>query len=142
MAEALFREAVKERDDFEVGSAGVAAYPGSPASSATLKILAARGISADGFASRPVTKEVLESSTHVFAMTASHLAALMEDFPEFEDRFFLATEFAEIPGRGIGVDVPDPIGMGSKAYEEVAATLDVAIPALVKYIDQTWSEEP
>ena len=32
MAEGLFREAVGDRGDFEVASAGVAAYPGSPMS--------------------------------------------------------------------------------------------------------------
>jgi protein-tyrosine phosphatase/ribose 5-phosphate isomerase B len=38
----------------------------------------------------------------------------------------------------VAADVPDPIGMGKKAYEEVGKTLDRAIPTLVAFIDQTW----
>jgi hypothetical protein len=34
--------------------------------------------------------------------------------------------------------VPDPIGMGRRAYEEVAGVLELAIPSIIAYIDQTW----
>ena len=36
-----------------------------------------------------------------------------------------------------GTDVPDPIGMGPAAYQEVAIILDTAIPSIIAYIDQT-----
>ncbi len=138
MAEALFRAAVKERGDFEVRSAGVAAYPGDSANPETLRFLQSRGIGLDGFASKPVSEELLEQATHVFAMTSGHLHALESMFPEFSDKFFLTCEFVEIPGRGVASDLPDPIGMGRKAYEEVGKTLDLAIPSIIAFIDQTW----
>lgn len=142
MAEALFREAVKDREDFEVASAGVAAYPGSPVSPESAAILRGRGISCDGFSSQPVGEELIEAASHVFAMTSAHLDALLSLFPDYEDKFFLACEFADIPGRGVACDVPDPIGMGKGAYEDVARTLDLAIPMIIKFIDQTWQGEP
>jgi protein-tyrosine-phosphatase len=111
MAEGLFRQAVETRGDFEVASAGVAAYPGDAANPETVKFLEARGIALDGFASQPVAPELLEKATHVFV---------------------------EIPGRGVAADVPDPIGMGRKAYEETGKTLDLAIPTIISFIDQTW----
>lgn len=138
MAEGLFRKAVESRPDFEVVSAGVAAYPGDRANPETLRFLADRGIDLEGFASQPVSPELLENATHVFAMTSGHLEALESLFPEFEDKFFLVTEFVEIPGRGVAADVPDPIGMGRKAYEETGKTLDLAIPTILSFIDQTW----
>lgn len=141
MAEAMFREAVKGRDDFEVASAGVAAYPGSPISPESAAILKARGISCEGFASQPVGEELIDRATHVFTMTAGHLDAMLSLFPDYEDKFYLACEFADIPGRGVGCDVPDPIGMGKSAYEDVARTLDMAIPMIVEFIDQTWQGE-
>ncbi|GAA5476929.1 protein-arginine-phosphatase [Haloferula helveola] len=139
MAEGLFRKAVEERGDFEVASAGVAAYPGGRVSRETEDVLRSRGISLEGFRSQPVSEGMIERSTHVFAMTDSHLQALLGMFPDHEDKFFLACEFAEIPGKGIGCDVPDPIGQGPAAYADVAATLDVAIPKLIEFIDQTWN---
>lgn len=138
MAEGLFRQAVAERGDYQVRSAGVAAYPGDSANPETVKFLEGRGISLEGFASQPVSPELLEEATHVFAMTSSHLDALESLFPEYADKFFLTCEFVEIPGRGVAADLPDPIGMGRKAYEEVGKTLDLAIPTIIAFIDQTW----
>ncbi|MBB5353346.1 protein-tyrosine phosphatase/ribose 5-phosphate isomerase B [Haloferula luteola] len=137
MAEALFRDAVEDREEFEVASAGVAAYPGSPISGESAAILMERGIESGAFRSQPVTEELLDWATHVFAMTGGHLAALLAEWPEYEDKFYLMCEFVELPGRGIGADVPDPIGMGKRAYEQVAGTFDRAIPTLIALIDQT-----
>lgn len=138
MAEGLFRKAVEGRADFEVTSAGVAAYPGDKANPETVHFLAGRGIELAGFSSQPVGPELLEKATHVFAMTSGHLEALENLFPEYADKFYLVCEFVEIPGRGVAADVPDPIGMGRKAYEETGRTLDLAIPTIISFVDQTW----
>jgi protein-tyrosine-phosphatase len=138
LAEGLFRMAVASRDDYRVGSAGVAAANGGPASDHTLAALRKRGADLKGFASRQVTAELLAGATHVFGMTRGHLAVLAESFPEFADKLFLTCEFIDLPGLGVGADVPDPIGMGRDAYEEVAQVLEKAVPAIVQYIDRTW----
>lgn len=137
MAEAMFRKAVDGRDDYAVGSAGVAASKGSPCSRETETICNAMGATLEGFGSRQVSAALLEDATHVFTMTRGHLRVLEERFPEFSDKFYLTCEFVDLPGVGIGADVPDPIGMGKKAYQEVAGVLDEAIPAIISYIDQT-----
>ena len=90
MAEGLFRKAVEGRGDYEVRSAGVAAYPGDQPNPETAKLLAARGISLDGFTSQPVSQELVEQATHVFAMTSDHLEALENLFPDYSDKFYLA----------------------------------------------------
>jgi protein-tyrosine-phosphatase len=141
MAEGLFRKAVGNRGDFIVQSAGVAAYPGDKANPETVKLLSGRGITLDGFRSQPLSKELVEQATHIFAMTSGHLEALENLFPDYSDKFYLACEFVEIPGRGVASDVPDPIGMGRKAYEATARTLDLAIPTLIAFIDQTWQAD-
>ncbi len=137
MAEALFREQVKSRGDFEVQSAGVSAWPGQPASAETLKILKSRGIDLSDHQSQPVTEELLAQSTHIFAMTSAHLGMLLSEFPEVEDKAFLAGEFTDVQGVGIGADIPDPFGMSGEAYQAVASVLDEVIPSLVAYIEQT-----
>ena len=137
MAEGLFRLAVSDRPDFEVGSAGVAASRGTPASRETLAVLKKRGGGLEGFGSRRVSKDLLKKATHVFAMTRGHLQVLESAFPEYSDKFYLACEFVDLPGEGIGADVPDPIGMGARAYEEVASVLEQAIPKIIAYIDST-----
>lgn len=141
MAEGLFRKAVAKRPDFSVGSAGVAAYNGTPASSDTLAVLKKAGAELDGFRSRRVSARILEEATHVFAMTSGHLQALEDEFPEFSDKFYLMGEFIEVPGKGVARDVPDPIGMGRRAYEEVAKVFEQAIPTIIAYIDRTVKGE-
>jgi protein-tyrosine-phosphatase len=137
MAEGLFRKAIEGRDDLATSSAGVAASKGSPASRETLKVLKKHGAQLDDFASRQVTEKILESATHVFAMTEGHLAALESRFPSHADKFFLIREFSGITDKRQGLDVPDPIGMGPAAYEEVAKVLETAIPSIIAYLDST-----
>jgi len=138
MAEGLFRKALEGRDDYQVSSAGVAASKGAPCNPETAALLKKRATKLDSFGSRPVSDAILSSASHVFAMTRSHLHTLESRFPKHADKFYLVCEFAEIPNEGIGADVPDPIGLGRKAYEETADILDIAIPSIIAYIDQTW----
>ena len=140
MAEALFRKAVAGRADFTVGSAGVAASKGAPASRETLNVLKKRGATLDDFKSRPVSESILDEATHVFAMTEGHLAALEAYFPQHSNKFFLVREFSGITDKRQGIDVPDPIGMGPAAYEEVAKVLDAAIPAIIAYVDSVGGD--
>ena len=137
MAEAIFRKAVEGRGDYSVKSAGVAASKGTPCSRETKAVCDKLKAPLASFASQPVSADLLEEATHVFAMTSSHLAVLECRFPEHSEKFYLACEFIDLPGKGIGADVPDPIGMGKRAYEEVAKVMEQAIPAIIAYIDGT-----
>jgi protein-tyrosine-phosphatase len=137
LAEGLLRLATAGRNDFTVSSAGIAAAKGAPASKETQNLLKKRGASLEKFKSRPVTDACLRLATHVFVMTEGHLAALESRFPEHADRLFLVREFAGMTDKRSGTDVPDPIGMGPAAYEDVARIFDAAIPSIIAYIDQT-----
>ncbi len=141
MAEGLFRKAVSGRDEYVVGSAGVAASKGSKASQETLMVLKKRGAALEKFGSRLVNDAILSEATHVFAMTRGHLQSLESRFPAHADKFYLVCEFVDQPKKGAGADVPDPIGMGPRAYEQVADTLDLAIPTIIAYIDKTWKPQ-
>ena len=129
------RHALGGRDDFEVSSAGVAASKGTPASRETLTVVKKRGGSLDGFKSRPVSDAILAAATHVFAMTEGHLRTLEARFPYHSEKFYLLREFSGIKDRRGGIDVPDPIGMGLPAYEEVAKVFESAIPSIIAYVD-------
>ena len=138
MAEALFRAAVAADPTFETSSAGLAASRGASCNPETESILKSRGVPVGHFKSRRVTHELLQKATHVFAMTRAHLQQLEEDFPEHSDKFYLVCEFAELALSGGQKDIPDPIGLGTSAYLEVAARFDTAIPTIIAYINQTW----
>jgi protein-tyrosine phosphatase len=136
MAEMLFRELVKGRADYVVGSAGVGAMPGQTASKHTVDLLRDAGIDASAFRSRPLTREMMEEATHVFAMSEQHLRVMDYDFRELMDKAYLVTEFAADDGIR-GEDVVDPIGMGRRAYEATRDMLQASLPSVLAYIDQT-----
>ncbi len=134
LAEGLLCKAVEEKCDVEVRSAGMAAMHGGSASRQTVEALKRRGISLEGFRSRMVDATQIDWATHVFAMTRGHLDAMERMFPDASDKLYLACEFVDLPGRGVGADVPDPIGGGREVYEEVAKTLELAIPGILGLI--------
>ncbi|MFZ4764104.1 MAG: glycine hydroxymethyltransferase, partial [Roseimicrobium sp.] len=94
MAEALFRELVKERQDYEVQSAGLSACTGDFASHYTEQLMRERGHDLSEHRSQRVTKELLESVTHVFAMGQHHVHAIETMFPEAADKAYLVSEFS------------------------------------------------
>ena len=139
MAEALFRELVKERADYQVSSAGVAAAPGMPASKHTAALLKERGLDLASFQSRMLDQKILEQATHVFAMSSHHMAAIVDEFPAQADKIYLVSEFAAEDALR-GKDVSDPFGQGRFAYEETLQGLEKMLPSLLAYIDQTWKK--
>lgn len=136
MAEAIFRELVKGRADYAVASAGVAAAPGMPASRHTSDLMKERGLDLSAFQSRMLDQSMLEAATHVFAMSAHHIAAIESEFPQHAGKVYLVSEFvAEDALRGR--DVSDPFGQGRAAYQETLTDLDAMLPSLLAYIEKT-----
>ena len=141
MAEGLLR-AKGQSDSLAVSSAGIAAYEGGGASTETLEILQERGIGLDGFVSRMVDEQMLAESSQIFCMTKHHLESLEDRYPREKGKFYLVCDFAEIDGV-VGRDVPDPIGGGFRAYEEVASVLDRAMEGILGFLrsERARSEE-
>ena len=140
MAEALFRELVKDRADYVVASAGVAAMPGQSAASHTAAILREKGVELGDFRSRPLTLDLLKNATHIFAMASHHLEAIEMDFPEAAEKTYLVSEFAADDALR-NRDVPDPIGIRRAAYEETRDTLEKLLPSVMNYIEQTFPKK-
>lgn len=133
MAEGLFRKALGQRKGWVVRSAGVAASVGSKESRDTAKILSDRSASLQGFRSQQVSEKMIEEADAVFAMTEGHLSALEYDFPDQTDKFYLLGDFVDDPE--MAGDVPDPIGQGPRAYEEVAKVLEAAFPGVLRFLE-------
>jgi RpiB/LacA/LacB family sugar-phosphate isomerase len=136
MAEGLFRELVADRDEIEVASAGLGATPGQVPSGHSVTALRALGIDISGIRSQPVTRELIEESSFVFAMTQGHVEMLNLIFPGAGEKSFLLREFQNTPPGGIR-DVPDPIGLGYDAYCVCRDSIRQCLPSILEFIDQT-----
>ena len=140
MAEGLFRELVKDHADYQVGSAGIAAYPGSKASQHTAAILKEKGIDVDSFKSRPLTRELVESATHIFTMARHHLDAVEEEFPEAAGKVYQVSEFAS-EDMLRNADVSDPFGGSRRMYDDTRWMLEKLLPTVLAYIEKTWKPD-
>ena len=137
MAEGLLKAALAGNEHVQVGSAGVAAMPGQGASSETLKVLEKYKVSLDGFRSRQVDTEILDDADVIIAMTHSHAEVITRHFPEKADAVCLLTDFIDSDECLEGEDVPDPIGLGMAAYEEVADVMALALPGIIDFAKKT-----
>jgi protein-tyrosine phosphatase len=98
---------------FHVSSMGVFASSGAPPSLHAVDVLKERGIDISGHGSSPVIAARIEEQDEVYALTSSHLDALLMSLP---------------PGKGEhvqlldpeGGDIPDPIGGSLEQYERCA----------------------
>jgi protein-tyrosine phosphatase len=137
MAEALFREMIRGRGGYVVGSAGVCALAGQPASRHTMDILREHGIDLSGFRSRPLTHELMERATHIFGMARHHLDAIELDFPEAAEKAYLVSEFCADDALR-NEDVNDPFGGSRAEYEETHQLLERLLPSVLAFIEQTF----
>jgi RpiB/LacA/LacB family sugar-phosphate isomerase len=140
MAEGLFRHAVRGRGDVEVASAGVATGYGQRPSENGVEALRQWGVDIRDIRSQPLTDELVEWATHIYAMTRGHLDAILTFFPEAANKVWLACEFE--PALAQRPEVPDPIGMGIHAYIATRDHIFRALNSLVTHIDSTDMTEP
>lgn len=123
MAEVIARQRIEELgwSQVQVGSAGVAAWDGSPASGGSLRAAAARGLDLSAHTSSYLTPELVESADLILTMSFSHHMRVLE--LGAGDRSAILTAFAEgLDGAEVTSGIPDPIGGPD---EEYAATFDV-----------------
>lgn len=138
MAEWLFRHRLGPDAGWIALSAGLSALPGGAASKETHEVLGELGIDASEHYSRPVSREWVDRSTLIAAMTEGHRAELLAQYPEAADKVRLLTEF----GTGGRVeDISDPIGQSVGVYRYTRDQIDRAIADLILYIREHWGLE-
>jgi protein-tyrosine-phosphatase len=152
MAEALLSRQLAERGaTAQVTSAGFLAA-GWPATDPAISVMADFGLDISGHRSRTVTRELVEGSDLVIAMTRQQVVDLALLAPAASARLFqvrdlvrrarsggrrpaeqkLAAWLRAVPGRGGGIgilssaledDIPDPVGQSRAIYERTGRLL-------------------
>lgn len=153
------RHSLQERgcNDVHVSSAGTWAYAGNPATPDAVATVAQDGVDLSDHRSRPIEMDELLAADVIVAMTSVHVRELTSLAPEVVDRIVLMKELREIdpvsmpedapvdqkvaallqgerPGRRRSLDVDDPMGLPSGAYERCARELREGIDVLVETI--------
>lgn len=137
MAEALMKSRLAEilgttvaelpSTGFVVGSAGLYAGPGQPASSGAAHAMERRSIDLSAHRSRPLDLALLNQQDRVFAMTRSIVEGLSAAMPD--------PSILDLV-RGDGLDVTDPFGGSDPVYEKCASELEVQIQRIASAITE------
>ncbi|HOW98009.1 MAG TPA: ribose 5-phosphate isomerase B [Kiritimatiellia bacterium] len=139
MAERLLRARLGPAAGVTVGSAGVAAPNGAPASPEAVEVMARRGLDLKAFRSRMLTAELVRAATLIVVMTEAHRQAVARAFPGASGKVRLLTSF----GAGGGErDIPDPIGSPVGVYQRTSEQIDSAISDLVLYLVEQRGVRP
>ena len=107
-----------------VTSAGISAAPGGRAALEAIETLRERGLDLGQHESQPLSDRVVRFADVIIAMTRGHREAILQQWPEAEDRVHLISQ-----GRG---DVPDPIGGPLEQYRRCAEQLDAYVAEWVR----------
>ncbi len=137
MAEAIFRGLAAEKlgckiEELEdrgvvVASAGIAAFSGSPAAMEAVEAMKGRGLDLSQHESQPMTEQLVRQADYIFAMTRSHLDALLGEWPQAADR-------ARLLSRD-GMEVADPLGGPLDHYERTAEQMKASIVEWIEEIN-------
>ncbi len=122
MAEVIGRDKLTRAypaEEWRVGSAGVRAVDGYPATPASATMAGRHGFDLSRHSSRALTSALVAESELLVTMEAAHKQAILSAFPEASGRVFVLSELI-----GRGEDVDDPIGLAFAEYERTYHLLE------------------
>lgn len=140
MAEGFYRQMTKSDSDIRIGSAGISAFDGQPASGHSVQVMHAEGIDLSNHHSRMLTPDIVDSASHIFGMTRSHRDAVQMMFPHSREKVFVLREFLVGPDADFDLDVSDPIGGSLDEYELTRNLIKEALDSVLKFVNQTAND--
>ncbi|MCP4650201.1 MAG: threonylcarbamoyl-AMP synthase [PVC group bacterium] len=129
MAEGLMKKIVKDNKYIKVTSAGVAAFDGMSASAEAVMVMQQQGVDISEHRAHMLTDEMIRESDYILVMSQDHKRQVLYMDPSSENRVFLLKEFAAQDNGNL--NIPDPIGMEIRFYEQVLEVLQESIERLV-----------
>ena len=140
MAEGFFKHLTASRaEQFLVGSAGISAMDGYPASQETVQVMNEHGIDVSAHQGRRLTGAMVRMADRIFVMETLHKAAILNTWPEAGEKVHLLTEYAKDQKLRLqGIDIPDPIRMPDDFYKNVSRVIESCVKRVVEELnDQT-----
>jgi protein-tyrosine phosphatase len=128
MAEALLRHWLGPNSEWDVQSAGVAAFAGMPASQAAWVVMAEKGITLKHHRSQALDQALVDDADLIVVMTKDHQRAVRQRFQRTAQKVFLLNSFGHARRNE---DIEDPIGASDDVYREVRDEMNAVMPDLV-----------
>ena len=116
MAEGLLKKLLLENpiDGMAIGSAGLNALPGNPASFHAIRVARENSIDLNEHRARLVTSELISTSDLILVMEPGHQQKLLSRYTDASEKAVLLRQFARFGPRERGIN--DPYGLNLEAY--------------------------
>ena len=143
MAEGALRHLLKDKygEKVKVISSGTMGSTGFPATIYGIEAAKLWDIDNSGHLSQALTKELIDKSDLIFAMSPNHYKEIVRLRSGAESKTYLFKKFPESGGKGEGVN--DPIGMDldeyNKTFLEIGEQLGKVLPEIEKLIDEKFN---
>ncbi len=134
MAEGIFRDLTRNRGQYRVLSAGTNAVDGQPPSAFALRAMTERGIDISGQRSRALKPADVDQADCIVGMTQGHVDTLALLYPRAAEKTLRLLDLDHTLDDH-QKDIPDPIGQGIAVYRECRDKLEVAIHALIDFLE-------
>jgi protein-tyrosine-phosphatase len=132
MAEGYARKMVEDKgSDWEIASAGLAAFPGVPVVPEAIATLKKAGIDMPGQVSNPLSKMVVDGAAMIITLTTQHRDMIRVKMPAVAEKVYALKELA---GEENSQDIKDPLDEDQEFFDrigqEIQDALEKAWPAL------------
>jgi protein-tyrosine-phosphatase len=130
LAETLLRHEtdLRRRKDVSVSSAGVRAFPGSPADPQMVRYLENLGITVSPHAARQVAEEDVERADLIVVMEKEHEREIVRLWPGVAAKVELLGK--SLPGVPMEDDIVDPFGRSPYHYRLAQSQITLAVKSL------------
>ena len=140
MAEGFYQALAPSDESLRVGSAGISAFDGQPASRHSVDVMTQEDIDISHHTSRMLTPEIVDSASHIFGMTCAHRDAVQMMFPASREKVFVLREFLVGPDADFDLDVSDPIGGSLEEYVRTRNLIKEALTSVITFVNETAND--
>ena len=116
-------------ENISVSSAGLYAYPGSPADPIIIEYLSDLEIPVENHQSAQLTEKEVERADLILVMEKHHMESIVSQWPESKDKIELLGAY--IQSGPFADDIIDPYGRSAYHYRIVQSQISLAVEALV-----------
>lgn len=128
MAEALLRQALQEKADVAVSSAGLGALIDYPAAEHAEVLMAERGLDISGHKARQLTPALVNASDLILVMETGHKRAIDAEDPAARGKVYRLCEWQD-------KDIPDPYRQPREAFEAALQLIERGVQDWVEKIN-------
>ncbi|GAB6273616.1 MAG: low molecular weight protein arginine phosphatase [Peptococcaceae bacterium] len=131
MAEAIARQVLTgqgQGKEIEISSAGLAAWPGAPASEEAVAVMQEMGLDLSKHQAKLLTREIIKQAGLILTMTGTHREQVCKMVPEAAKKTFTLAAYAGESDE----DIIDPLGYPVNVYRKCAAVLKDLITQVFK----------